>query len=137
MPGPAPKPEGERRRRNVPAGGEWRPAPGEGWQFGDVPKPPPGLVKATRDAWGTWMGSWFAAFWTPDDLPGLRVVARLYDQVERGEFQRASELRLQMAAYGMTPEGQQKRRWRRPEVPVEGQRPRSSGKYSHLRAVGD
>jgi hypothetical protein len=43
-----------------------------------------------------WMGAWWAAFWTPEDVPALRTVVRLYDQVERGEYQRPSELRLQM-----------------------------------------
>jgi hypothetical protein len=38
----------------------------------------------------------------------------VYDQVERGEFQRAGELRLQMDTYGITPKGQQDRRWARP-----------------------
>jgi hypothetical protein len=32
--------------------------------------------------------------WLLSDLPGLRVLVRLYDAVERGEFQRAGELRL-------------------------------------------
>jgi hypothetical protein len=86
-----------------------------GWQHGPVPKPPGGLVKAARDAWSTWMGAWFAAHWTPDDLPGLRTVVRLYDQVERGEFVRAGELRQQMDNYGITPKGQQDRRWRAPK----------------------
>jgi hypothetical protein len=40
----------------------------------------------------------------------------LYDQVERGEFQRANELRLQMDTYGITPKGQQDRRWKPPKV---------------------
>jgi hypothetical protein len=60
------------------------------------------------------MEAWFAAFWTPDDLPALRQLVRVYDQVERGEFQRAAELRLQMDTYGITPKGQQDRRWMRP-----------------------
>jgi hypothetical protein len=87
---------------------------GAGWQDGDVPAPPDGLMEASREAWVTWMSSWFAAHWTREDLPGLRQVIRLYDQVERGEFQRASELRLQMDTYGITPKGQQDRRWKRP-----------------------
>jgi hypothetical protein len=60
------------------------------------------------------MGAWFAAHWTLDDLPGLRTLIRLYDQVERGEWPRATELRLSMDTYGITPKGQQDRRWARP-----------------------
>ncbi len=83
------------------------------------------------------MHAWFAAHWTPDDVPGLRQVIRLYDQMERGEFQRAGELRLAMDTYGITPKGQQDRRWKRPEAE---ERPRtveagSGDPYSHLRVV--
>lgn len=59
------------------------------------------------------MGAWFAAFWTPEDVPGLECVVLLYDSVRRGEYQRANELRLQMDNYGITPKGQQDRRWRK------------------------
>lgn len=133
--GPAPNPD--RRRRNAPARGEITPAPGSGWVHGDPPKPPSGLVKASKEAWTTWMGSWFASFWTPEDVPGLRQVIRLYDQVERGEFQRASELRLQMDTYGITPKGQQDRRWARPEPPKADEIAGEDSPYGHLRAVGD
>jgi len=44
----------------------------------------------------------------------LLTIVLLYDQVQRGEFQRANELRLQMDTYGITPKGQQDRRWARP-----------------------
>jgi hypothetical protein len=133
-----PKPPGERRRRNVPARGEWTAEPGVGWQHGPVPEPPDGLLKASRVAWAIWMGTWVAAHWTPGDLPGLRQVIRLYDQVERGEFVRSSELRLEMDTYGITPKGQQDRRWRRPE-PGEESAPAADraqgGRYGHLRPV--
>jgi hypothetical protein len=109
MPGPAPKKN--RVRRNEPVSGDWKIAPGAGWQHGPAPKAPTGLLKASKEAWEVWMGAWFAAFWVPEDLPGLRQVVRVYDQVERGDFTRAGELRLAMTAYGMNPEGQQKRHW--------------------------
>lgn len=76
------------------------------------------------------MGAWFAAHWGPDDLPGLRQLIRLYDQVERGEFQRANEVRIEMDNYGITPKGQQDRRWKKPDggkvetAPVRQIRPR-------------
>jgi hypothetical protein len=98
----------------VPGRGEWEPAAGVGWLHGDVPPAPEGLMPASVDAWRVWMGAWFAAHWTPDDLPGLRQLVRLYDQVERGEFHRAGELRIQMDTYGITPKGQQDRRWAQP-----------------------
>ncbi len=85
-----------------------------GWQHGEMPLPPEGLMPASVEAWETWMRAWFAAHWTPADLPGLRHLIRLYDQVERGEFQRSGELRLTMDTFGITPKGQQDRRWAPP-----------------------
>jgi hypothetical protein len=91
-------------------------------------------MKASSDAWKVWMGAWFASHWTPDDIPGLRQLIRLYDQVERGEFQRHGELRIAMDTYGITPKGQQDRRWQPPvaKEPAEGRSPAAS-RYSHLR----
>lgn len=140
MAGRGPRPKEARRRSNKPVRGEWQAADG-GWQHGETPEPPDGLLEASRKAWITWMGAWFAAHWTPDDLPGLRQVVRLYDQVERGEFQRASELRLSMDTYGITPKGQQDRRWTRPkpdEVPKSSPKPLpDDDPYSHLRVVNE
>ena len=138
-----PAPNDERRRRVEPAH-EWRWAGGIGWQHGAPPPPPAKLLGASREAWQVWFRAWFAAFWTPDDLPGLRQLIRLYDQVERGEFQRHGELRIGMDTYGITPKGQQDRRWKpptRPDVPQEAEageseRPSASGgRYAHLRSV--
>jgi hypothetical protein len=65
----------------------------------------------------------------------LRQLIRLYDQVERGAFQRAGELRLTMDTYGLTPKGQQDRRWAAPtdEPPQTAERTPSS--YAHLRVT--
>lgn len=135
--GPAPKTQ-RRNAADVPIRGEWQAAPGVGWQHGPIPKTPAKLMGASRTAWQTWFRAWFAAHWTPDDLPGLRQIVRLYDQVERGEFQRASELRLQMDTYGITPKGQQDRRWAPPkadETPTAAAKLPS--RYDGLRVVGE
>jgi hypothetical protein len=126
----APKLPGARQRRNVPERGEWQAADTAGWQHGEVPAPPDGLTSASVTAWETWMAAWFASFWTPDDLPGLRQLVRLYDQVERNEFQRAGELRLQMDTYGITPKGQQDRRWRKEPEQVKAAQVRQATKRS-------
>lgn len=133
MPGPAPKLPHERRRANKPEAGEWRHAPGVGWQHGEVPKPPPGLLKASKEAWETWFGAWFAAFWLPEDLPGLRTLIKLYDQVERNPEVASlqSQLRQAMAAYGVTPEGQQKRRWLPPADTPYGEESADAPKRRH------
>jgi len=96
------------------------------------------LLKPSRDAWDIWMRSWFAAHWTDDDLPGLRQVIRIWDQVERGEFQRSSEMRLAMDTYGITPKGQQDRRWTPPRaeaVPSRGEQA-PPDPYEGLRVIG-
>ena len=135
MAGRGPAPKEDRRRRNKPVRGEWTVTEGFGWQHGPVPTPPDGLLKASRDAWQAWMGSWFAANWSEEDLPGLEVIIILYDQVRRGEHQRANELRLQMDTFGITPKGQQDRHWKRPVVEDVTVAPKTSGQYAHLRDV--
>jgi len=131
--GRAPK-ENRQNEHDTPTRGEVRTADGEGWQHGDVPPAPDGLMAESVAAWSTWMGAWFAAFWTPADLPGLRQLVRLYDQVERGEFQRAGELRLQMDTYGITPKGQQDRRWKAPTASTEASAPKGKT-YGHLKTA--
>lgn len=134
--GPAPKQTG-RRTRHVPQRGDWQPTSQQGWQHGEIPTPPDGLKDATVVAWHTWFAAWFASHWTPDDLPGLRIVIGLYDQVERGEFTRATELRQLMDNYGITPKGQQDRRWQRPkeDEPSPSQQREGVDHYAHLKVV--
>jgi hypothetical protein len=106
-----------------------------------LPVAPTGLLPASRKAWRVWFTAWFAAHWGPEDLPGLRHVILLYDQVERGEYQRAGELRIQMDTYGLTPKGQQDRRWKKPadeEQPVAGAPPSApapSSRRAQLKVV--
>jgi len=101
-------------------------------------------MPASVDAWNTWLKAWWAAHWSPDDLPALRQLIRLYDQFERGEFQRAGELRMGMDNYGISPKGQQDRRWIRPEPeeaapssPPRGKRRAAADQYAHLRVVNE
>lgn len=135
MAGRGPSPKAERIRTPEPERGDVVAAPGVGWQHGGLPSVPDGLMPASEQAWSIWFAAWFAAFWTPADLPGLRQLVRLFDQVERGEFQRASELRLQMDTYGITPKGQQDRRWKAPVGEPEKPARVVGGTYGGLRAV--
>lgn len=137
MPGRGPAPTENRRRRNEPARGDWKPAEGAGWQHGPVPSPPTKMTKATRDAWQAWFTAWYAAHWTEDMLPGLRQVARLYDACERGALQRHSELRMAMDTYGMTPKGQQDRRWKAPpkEKPETSEAKVVTGRWGDLKVA--
>lgn len=131
MAGSGRPPDDQRVRRAAPKH-PWQHARGHGWQHGRVPDPPEGLTDAAVEAWHTWMRAWWSAFWSDDDLPALRQLIRLYDQVERGEFQRASELRLQMDGYGVTPKGRQVLRWR---PPIEEERKPAAARPSRLSAA--
>lgn len=140
MPGPAPKEH--RRRRNVPARGEWKPAPGDGWQHGEIPEPPDNLRPGSVKAWQTWFGAWFASHWTPDMVPGLELVILAYDDVKYGQDVKASDrttLHNLMRAYGITPDGQLALRWQRPktaETPQEAPQA-ADDPYGHLRVVNE
>lgn len=138
MAGRGPAPADERRPRSKPPErGGWRHAPGVGWQHGDVPKPPSGILKASKATWDTWFAAWYAGFWGVEDVPVLRQMIRLYDACERGELQRHSELRLAMDTMGITPKGQQDRRWRPPleDDPGRSESVVGESRYGHLRAV--
>jgi hypothetical protein len=134
MPGRGPAPKPERYRRGTPSRGEWKLSPDGGWQH-DLPEPPSGISPAAATVWDGWFRSWWAANWTPDDLPALRFVIRLYDRVSRGDVKRAPELRQWMDGYGITPKGQQDRRWVKP-LPPRGPSKLDrfiGGRYDHLR----
>ena len=143
MPGPAPKPN--RRRRNKPARGEFHAADSIGWQHGDIPEPPDGLVRESREAWELWFTAWFAAHWKPNDVPVLRQVIRLYDEVERGITKKAqdrAQLHIWLRAYGITPDGQLANRWMAPKdeeiKPSSPQRRHDTpDRFAHLKVIGE
>lgn len=158
--GAAPKDPDKRIGKHAPIRGEWQPSPGRGWQHGPIPAPPDGLNADALAAWQTWMQSWFASHWTPDDLPGLVLVALLYSQMRdyhgdpyvekkvRGKDEYAfvlrpnpaTELRQMMDNYGITPKGQQDRRWQAPkdDAPaVSAATPEVAGPYAGLRVVNE
>lgn len=86
------------------------------------------------------MGAWFASHWLPADLPGLRLVITQFDAVARNPAPKANDatalVRL-MDTYGITPAGQQARRWAqtdKPPVPA-GEQPTPASPYAALRVV--
>lgn len=92
---------------------DWAHATDTGWQHGDVPEPPDGLLSASVEAWDLWFGSWWAAFWTPADLPQLRTAIVTYDRVMRGD-ERVTSLGI-LDKLGITPKGRQDLRWAAPK----------------------
>lgn len=138
--GPAPKAD-RQNKYDVPARGEYQATPGVGWQHGETPRCPV-RSRAAQETWSTWMGSWFAAHWTPQDLPNLRLVVKLWAKCDTGKAigSERTELRQLMDSYGITPKGQQDRRWTPPKADQHPQPEPSEtpGRlYGHLRAVGD
>lgn len=97
---------------------KWKMADSEGWQHGDVPAAPGGLTEHGKRAWATWLGAWWASFYTPDDLPGLELTVRHYDAVMLGHLDIAKVVPL-LDRYGITPKGRQDLRWARAEKPAE------------------
>lgn len=89
------------------------------------------------------MGSWFAAHWTPDDLPNLRLVIKLWAKADGGKAigSERVELRQLMDSYGITPKGQQDRRWQAPKPDAAsvsqpaGEPATKPSRYDHLRTV--
>jgi hypothetical protein len=111
--GRPPGPPGSATDRN-PRAHPWQHAP-EGWQHGPVPRPPAGLTSAGVHAWNTWLGSWWAGFYVPEDLPGLVLTVKLYDDVLTGARQPEKVVPM-LDRYGITPKGRQSLRWARAEA---------------------
>lgn len=144
MPGKGPVPKEHRQRprdEKQRARGTWQAAEAEGWQHGPVPKPPPKLRSEARAAWKAWFGAWYAAHWIPEDVHVLRRMILLFDRAMNNDASAAeqSELRYLLETFGITPKGQQDRRWKRPEqkAPDRPRRKAAGGEnlYGHLRPV--
>lgn len=73
------------------------------------------------------------------DLPVLRQIVRLFDEVESGRATAAlrTELRLLLDTYGATPKGAQDRRWLKPKSagPVPAPPTVGATPYAHLRVL--
>lgn len=110
--GSKPGPPSEQKRPDKVAH-QWQKATAAGWK-GRKPNPPTGLTDAGKKAWRSWFGSWWASFWTVDDLPALELVVKLYDGVLGGHVD-VSKLTPLLDRYGITPKGRQDLRWLRPE----------------------
>jgi hypothetical protein len=133
--GPAPKADGERRRRNpksvastvltsddevrgpeLPGGYDW-------------PSP-------TREWWETWRSSPQASAFTATDWGFLLDTALLHAELWAGNAACASELRLRVAKFGATPEDRARLRMSI-EEPESGKARPKGARYQHLKVIGD
>lgn len=156
-----PPAKGAPRNRTARQRGEWKATPGIGWQHEAIPDPPAGLLARSVRQWDVWFRSWYAANWGPENLPQLELTIQYWDEVQRSladPFLEAdgikggtvyyrkprpmTELRQHMDSLGITPKGQQDRRWEKPaeatQEPASGTTgadvdPREA--FGHLRAV--
>lgn len=111
--GTAPKDKSERRRRNVPARGEWVDLlPLDGPVLEALPDATPDgepWRPSTRRAWDAWRQDPVSAVWSPSE------VAHAWDTIELHQNMTAStanEIRLRMDGLGLTPKGKKDLRYR-------------------------
>ena len=131
--GPKPKPEGAKVTRHAPAH-PFKHAQEGGWQHGRRPSPPRGLTDAGKKAWQTWLGSWWAAFYRPEDLPGLELTVTMFDKAMRGDVDVAKAVPL-MDRYGITPKGRQDLRWEPPKADAPAATAPAAAQAPRLRVV--
>lgn len=112
-PGAKPKPPGTAKRPEQQRH-QWQHAAGTGWQHGKTPPPPQGLTDRGRRAWRMWLRSWWAAFYTPDDLPALELLVHWYDAAYAGDDKAAGRFLSAADKLGITPKGRQDLRWAPP-----------------------
>lgn len=119
---PGPPPAKTRVRRTPPKTGEWQTPEVWGWRvekFGPVPVlEVDGPKAATVKAWDAWFASWWAALWTPGDLPQLQLAASLLDQHHRGLLDITKVVPV-LDKLGITPKGRQDLRWSAPKEDAE------------------
>jgi hypothetical protein len=136
MPGPPPKPAGQRRRRNTVTAPVTLPS------AGSRRKPPPlaSVSAGTRAWWKTIWASPMAAAWLDSDVPGLARLARLLDLLNEGEPNALvlAEIRHLEDRFGLSPLARRRLQWE-VEQPTVGEQ-QMSGKDDEtrwLRAVSD
>lgn len=114
--GPPPKDPALRRRRNAPTRGDWLDIPPEsGLKAPALPKRARGTgpwSPSTRSAWIAWWRDGAATQWGSADRAAAMQLARLFEELERGELRLAAEVRLRMDGLGLTAKGKRDLRWR-------------------------
>ena len=137
MPGPVPKPEGARRRRN--SGSKPRRLPVSGGKLRKVPALPgkTGMLPATRAWWATVWASPMAAVYIEADVPALARLAGLLDRVQRGDTSSRllGEVRALEDRFGLSPLSRRRLQWEL--EPVVAAPPPRDGEERWLRAVSD
>ncbi len=137
MPGPAPKPPGQRRRRNKGPKAQSLPPPSSARKAPVLPGSSK-LLPATRQWWRTVWGSPMAGVYLDADVPTLVRLAGLVDRVGRGDqaYRLPSEIRALEDRFGLSPLARRRLQW---EVEQATEQPdeHEGGDDRWLRAVSD
>lgn len=135
MPGPPPKPPGQRRRRNK--------APKPVTLAKSPPKRAPklpkrGLLRETVEWWETVWASPMAAVWLEADVPTLARLAGLVDRLHQGESSSRllAEIRALEDRFGLSPLARRRLQWELEQAEPE-KRPAGEDQERWLRAVSD
>jgi hypothetical protein len=139
----APKPPGQRRRRNL-GQSKWRqlPADGAGPQAPPLPRKRPAWLKATREWWARAWASPMAVMWLDSDVDAMYRLALLRDAVWREP--KLASLHGQVTALedrlGLTPGSRRRLQWEITKAeqdadPEQPDGPPASAKVRTLRAV--
>ena len=135
MPGPPPKPPGQRRRRN--AGPQFKVLPAEGRQepVPELPDRPNGWLPSTREWWERIWKSPMATQWVEVEYWTLVRLARMIDLERRGEANTVirREIRYLEDAFGLNPASRARLRWQ--IGPEAGAEMREVASFRRLRAV--
>jgi hypothetical protein len=125
MPGPPPKPVGQRRRRN--AGAKPVALPAAGAKARKAPALPlEGITEGTRAWWKTVWASPMAHAWLDADVPALVRLASLVNRVhtETASASTLAEIRQLEDRYGLSPLARRRLQW---EVAQGGAIPTGEG----------
>lgn len=112
MPGPPPKPAGQRRRRNAAPAVVKLPTGGRSGRAPALPRSPD-LLASTRQWWATVWASPMAVVWVEADVPALARLAGLVDVASRGEGTASvlAEIRQLEDRFGLSPLARRRLQW--------------------------
>jgi hypothetical protein len=111
MPGPLPKPPGQRRRTNSPA---WRILPADGpGVVPSIPSPSPRRrwSAEAREAWRSWWLSPMASVWVESDGVTLPRALRLVDDLAVGRWTDHQALSALEDRLGLSPLARRRVQW--------------------------
>jgi hypothetical protein len=135
MPGPIPKPESQRRRRNRP---QTRRLTADRSTTG-VPPLDADVLPSTREWWKKVWASPMAQEWLAADSPALVRLALMLDKVERGgsSSRLLAEIRALEDRFGLSPLARRRLQWELDEADAETKAASRDEEERWLRVVSD